>query len=425
MVLFGAIVVIGFGIIFYLQTNDKPMAPKTEQQVSTLVQIISAKLGSYHPTQQLYGKINTERLVKILAHDNGEVEKVFVSSGDLIATGETLVSLDEQDFLTDKATRFAQLQQTELEIEQAKIDINSLSQLLAYERSLLDLNKKRLERIRQLARKKNVSITELEKAQETYIKRQSAVVVQKKQQQDARLLLQRLQHRLKSEQAQLTQSSRRLQRVLTKSPTDGLVTQVTVQKGSRVSANSALLEILPVENLEINAVLINHQLPMILDALQNNVPLHASINAFGVRLPATLVRLQGRANNGTTLGVFALETPNPKLLQRLRPHLLLPVLLELPKVANSMIVPYSALYGSNKVYVVNDGRLHATEISLLGSITGIDEEKWALIHSENIANGDPILTTYLPNATHHLPVTIQWRLSSKAIQHGKKKPDFR
>lgn len=408
IIFFIAVIVIGIGVVSYLKLTQKTLKPRSQVITPSLVNVIPAQLGTFSPHQRLYGKLNNERLVKILAHGHGEIKKVLVSGGDQVRQGELLIQLDDTDFRTNFEAKQTQVEQTELAIDQAIIDMANAKKLLSYEQNLLQIDKKRLERAKKLSIQQNISNTALENAQERFIQRQSAVAQQEKKQQDSQIHLKRLQSRLKSEKSQLVQATDQLQRTLTKAPIAGLVTAVNTQKGSRVGINAEMLAILPLENLEVTAVLVNSHLPIILDALQQQQVIYAQVTVFGSSITATFSRLQGQSNNGAAVGIFTLQNPTLDLLQKLRPNHLLPLLVQLPMVENALKIPFTALYGSDKIYVVREGRLHALTVQLLGATSGVDsQEDWALIQSDEIQPNDVIAVTNLPNATHDLPVSIK------------------
>ncbi len=408
LLVFLAIIAIGFSIVSLLRANKKEIQPRAPQEASWLVETIPIKLGVYAPYQQLYGKINTERLVKILASGGAEVKEVLVSSGELVEKEQTLVTLDTKDFSTNEDRNTAQVKQTELELKQANYDIANVSKLLELERQLLVLDKKKIKRNRALSKQQNISDVELEKSEEAYVNRQKSILSQEKNKQNTIIRKARLEARLESEKSQLKQASINLQRSTQKSPIDGLVTRVNVQTGSRVGQNSVMLEILPLHNLEMTATLLNDQLPTILQALQNEQPINASVNVFGLSLEATLVRLRGESNAGGAVGVFKFKNISLETLQHIRPNTFFSVLLQRPEVEDSILVPFSAIYGSDKIYVVREGRLHSIKVTLLGNAFSVDnKENWALIKSDELRSDDQISITHLPNATQNLRVNIK------------------
>jgi hypothetical protein len=78
--------------------------------------------------------------------------------------------------------------------------------------------------------------------------------------------------------------------------------------------------------------------------------------------------------------------------------------LQLPPVAQTVALPYSALYGEDHVYVVEAGRLRRVSVTWLGQITR-QERTLALV--QGLSEGQQVLTTHLPNAIDGLKVSVQ------------------
>jgi hypothetical protein len=125
-----------------------------------------------------------------------------------------------------------------------------------------------------------------------------------------------------------------------------------------------------------------------------------------------LVRLDGEASASGVDGFFAL----PAALTYLRPGDLLSATLHLPKHEGVFAVPYSALYGTDRVYVVEAGRLQPRRVTLLGQ-TEQAGQTWALLQGE-IKEGERLVTTHLPNAVGGLKVSIKENVASERSKLG-------
>ncbi|WP_315982376.1 hypothetical protein [Aliamphritea spongicola] len=77
--------------------------------------------------------------------------------------------------------------------------------------------------------------------------------------------------------------------------------------------------------------------------------------------------------------------------------------LTLPPVERSLIIPPQALYGTNRIYRITDGRLEALEIQRIGD-TSVNGKAGILITASDLQEGDKILATQLPNAISGLRV---------------------
>jgi hypothetical protein len=83
--------------------------------------------------------------------------------------------------------------------------------------------------------------------------------------------------------------------------------------------------------------------------------------------------------------------------------------LERPAKTNAIAVPYQALYGGNRIYVLEQGRMLGLEIEPLGQYLGESGSEWLLIRSASLRKGDRVVMTHLPNAVDGLRAeAVQW-----------------
>jgi hypothetical protein len=78
--------------------------------------------------------------------------------------------------------------------------------------------------------------------------------------------------------------------------------------------------------------------------------------------------------------------------------------LRLPAESNVYAVPYQAIYGNSRIYLVAEQRLKAIEVITVGQARGDDGQVLVLIRSDAISPGDQISVTHLPNAVSGLKV---------------------
>ena len=116
-----------------------------------------------------------------------------------------------------------------------------------------------------------------------------------------------------------------------------------------------------------------------------------------------LDRFAGESDPRGPLGIFRLREGSPAL----RPGDMVPLVVFRPPVDNLVPVPYSALYGSNALYVMTDEqRMHRVEVQRMGDWLREDGEYDALVRSDRLIEGVRIITTHLPNAIEGLKVSI-------------------
>ena len=392
------VLVIAATLTIYLNSTKKEFKPPKPQELSWQITTTPALLGDYSPQQRLYAQLHTERLTRLVAPVSAEVVSVEVASGQFVESGQEVVRLDRQTLQNNMARIEARLQQQQLEQQQTRENIAEQQKLLKLDEQLLQLQQKNQQRIEQLAKQGNSSARDLESATEALLNRQIAVVNRNKTINDLKLNLQKLNANLPAVQADLDDAKRNIRDASLATPRAGLVLNVFVQQGSRINANGVVAEILPLGQVEFEALLINRQLPEVLQSLQDRQKITATIELFAERYQARLDRLKGVSNAAGQVGIFVVDSISVDILRRIRPNLTVPLTISLPQQQQSIAVPYAAIYGTDKVFLLKQGRLQSVLIELLGNVDVAQEQPWALIRSAQIQANDRIMTTHLPNA---------------------------
>ena len=116
-----------------------------------------------------------------------------------------------------------------------------------------------------------------------------------------------------------------------------------------------------------------------------------------------LVRLSGevRADSGGVDGLFRLTDRQQSLVL----GSFVELSLSLAKQSSLIEIPFSALYGLNKVYRINEGYLEAVHIERIGEVIK-DNNVVLLVRSDALQQGDHIISTQLPNAMTGLRVEM-------------------
>jgi len=69
-----------------------------------------------------------------------------------------------------------------------------------------------------------------------------------------------------------------------------------------------------------------------------------------------------------------------------------------PIQENAIALPFPALYDNNRIYRLVEGRLQGVEVRTLGDYLDAHGDSKLLVTSRQLAAGDKIVTTHLPNA---------------------------
>ncbi len=391
---------------------------KTEQKVEarqTIYTVNQLKVSpqAHTPIQFLYGTLREKNIQTLSAPANGEVDKIFVESGQEVKVGDDLIHMDASDFVLQVELAQASIDEAQIELRQLKLDTKSLQNQLENQKQLLALRNRQLKRQKTLFKKEFATQQTVDNAEQTYLVQ--ALVVDGVQDQLNTLKVRESRLKVQADRAQSNMDKALLaqQRSIRKATEDALIVEVLVNEGETMSAGKALIRLLPKTKFNIEAALINNQALSFLDELNSESGIKAEVSYFDNNLLYELSSVEGDASDGSLMGVFSPVNEALALTTNIRPGVSMRMKLYRPIEQNAVAVPFSALYGRNRIYKIEEGRLRAVQVNYIGKIDPPlayrqkSENAWALIRSEKILNDTSIMITHLPNAVDGLPVSVQ------------------
>ncbi len=402
VLIIGGVTLLLVFVLLVTKPDAKVSAPK--EQIYT-VQAMRAQPAALHPTLVLYGTVESPSRARLSAALPADVLAVHVQAGDRRPRGELLIELDpaEADIAVSQAR--AQLAQAEAQLALDASQRRNNKNALEHEKALLNLSERAVARAVRLRRQGVLSEAELDAAKQKH--QQQKIVLEQRQltvdQADANT--RQLQAQLASAEAQLQRAELDLQRTQVVAPFEAAVVSTHVAAGDRVAPGQLLIEIFDQSRVEVRAQIPNRHVASLTRALARGESIGAELDYGGARLPATLVRLAVSAGGGGQNAYFRVSDP------------LLPVdanvslELHLPAQAQAIAAPFTALYDLSRVFVVEpDGRLKSVTVENLGDYHAADNDQATapqlLLRSAEIAAGDQIITTQLPNAVTGLKVQV-------------------
>jgi RND family efflux transporter MFP subunit len=396
------IIIIGI-VIFGLLKITRPAAiPVTHTERNWQIETLIAKPQSISPSLTLYGHIESPSLVQATAPKKGWVTLLNVREGDAIKKGQLLLTLDERDFKPHLIQAEAGVAELKGLIKSEKSRYKSDKQAFSYEKSILQSEQMAVSRAKMLKEKKLGSVVALEEAEVELNRQQLAFTTRKLALNDHAARLQQLQARLNSAQAKVELAQLDLERSKIIAPFDGYVEKLFVTTGVQVQENQALFTFYSTEKLEIRAKIPSAFHSEIQQSLKSQQPLLASANYAGIPLTLKLNRLSGVADARGIDALFEISSN----AQAIKPGGSISLLLKRPTKGNVVILPYSAIYDNNQIYRIDNGRLQKIKIQIAGNYVK-DNDEQILITSDNIKQGDEILTTHLPNAMTGLKIKVE------------------
>ncbi len=397
--------VLALGLLLFtvlIITRPRQPAPAVKARVWQ-VEAVSVNPRSLEPILTLYGQVETPALMQAAAPGKGRVGEVLVKEGQHARKGQVLMRLDSRDFEPRVIQARSDVEELEAQLEQERLRYASDLKALGHEQSLLALLKTAVARAEKLLRKNLLSAAAVDKEKVEYQRQSLAVVARQLAVNEHQAKLTQLQAKLQRAQAALATAQLALERSQVIAPFDGIVAKVEVAEGDFVQANQVLLSFYPWQKLELRARIPTPFQAEIQQALEKHIPLRAQGESAGSHFSAWLSRLSGSATAGGIDALFEVAEGG----ERLRLGMTATLALRRPPHDNAVPLPYSALYGSDKVFKIVNGRLHPVTVNILGDYDGEQDESWLLVASNQLNSGDKVLITHLPNAAAGLPVEIK------------------
>jgi hypothetical protein len=138
----------------------------------------------------------------------------------------------------------------------------------------------------------------------------------------------------------------------------------------------------------------------LLEALNAGRILRAAALAGATEIELLLDRVSGEADPSGIDGLFRIQ----RGAEMLRLGSMITLRLQRAPQAGVVAVPYTALYGNDRMYKLVDDRLQGITVTALGDYAGAGDQSMLLVRSPQLDAGDQLLTTHLPNAVTGLRV---------------------
>ncbi len=396
------ILILIVGVIGFagLRMSKPQQAPASIEERVWRVQVMKATPRTLAPTLTLYGQVETPDMFKAASPGDAVVSQMHVREGQQVAQGRLLMRLDERDFLPALEQAQAEVEelmaQTASELTRYQSDLKSLEQ----ERQVLRLAQASVQRNERLKKQKLGSDSSVDEARQNAVQQALKVTARRYSIDDHAARLKQLQARLKKTQARLQDAELDFERSRVISPFPGVVSKVLVAKGDRVKTAETLLEMYALDDMEVRARIPAPYKRELRAGLNEQRPVYGFTDQGFENPRLRLDRFSGQADPSGIDGLFGFESGAEvvRVGEMLRFQILRP-----PR-QDVVAVPYRSIYGSNRLYLMDDDRMKGIEVQVLGSYFGNKDEERLLVASEQIKAGDRIVVTHLPNAITGLRV---------------------
>lgn len=388
----------------YWLISSKPTPPvKESQETAWLVDTETLKPRNIAPELTLLGTVQSNGLALISSRINADVLETPFLVGSAVEAGDILLRLEPTDARATLSQREADVQDLNARIAEEKLRQESDLNSLETEKQLVALAEKSLSRQNQLTRSK-VSSEERRDTAETALAQQKLALANRTLSvANHRNRLTQLEAQLKRAEALLQLAELDFAQTELKAPFAGRITALHTAPGNRVRIGDRLIELLAENSLEVVAQVPNRWVGALQDTLRNDQEAVAYADVFGRRVPLSLERLAASANERTA-GVNAFFSAQEEAGLILGKSI--NVTLELPALPGVFSAPQSALYGDDRIFVVEEERLKPARIERQGRYRTADGER-LLFTSDELQAGQLLVTTQLPNAVSGLKVRLR------------------
>lgn len=362
----------------FIKTKPEKAAPQIEEKAAA-VSVMQAQPQSLPPMLRLYGELETPSATQLASRLTADVRAVPVVEGDDVSKGQLLVRLDDADMQLRHRRA-----QADLAAERARhqADLKALEQ----EKQLLALARKAADRAQQLYDENLTSESVVDEAQERVQSRQLAVTQRE-------LAIAQHDSRQAQIRANLDEAELNLSRTRIRAPFAGRVSAVLVAPGDAVNPGQPLVAIYDPSKLEIRAAIPSDWLPRIQATLNSDDKAKATVTTSAASYPASLHRLSGRTQSGNIDGFFRLNNSQAQL----RSGQTVTVWLSLPVENNVVPVPPAALYGRNRLYLFDDGRMRGIDVQRLGEWRNEAGESFVLVRHPELTPETTIVISQVAN----------------------------
>jgi len=393
---------IGIGGFMALKaTRPKPPTAPPKEPVWR-VEALAVGLQRASPVLILNGRVESPDQTKAAAPGVGRVLTVKVREGQRVVPGQTLLELDPRDFLPRVEQARGEVLELDAAIKSEELRHQADLDQLEHEKQLLASAAADVKRFEQLQKENFYSQTAVEQSRSSLARQNISLRTRELAIADHQARLLQLKARLLKARANLDQAELAAARARVTAPFAGVVAKVEVAEGDQVNTGQSLISLYPAAGLEVRAKLPATQQDEFLAAMARGEQARASARVGQETLVFTLVRTAGAADTRGLDGFFALSTPSAAL----RVGELVTLEVTRAPVDGVLAVPYTALYNGRQVYRIEDGRLKAMDVEVLGEAGGRVGTQSArlLVKSPELKDGDLLMATHLPNAVSGLKV---------------------
>jgi multidrug efflux pump subunit AcrA (membrane-fusion protein) len=373
------------GFLLLKATRPAPHVVEVRERVWR-VATDSVEPATLRPIVTLYGRIEAPDRMRAAAPVSGRVLEVVVRDGDRVAAGQALARLDPRDLLP-------RLEQARADLERERIRVKHDREALQQERTLLELAEVKLARVEKLQTARLGAESAVDQAREEVAR--ARLAANQRQQSIA-------EHpaRLAQLEARLDEAERDAERSRIEAPFSARVGKVEVAAGDQVQTGQTLLTLYADDPVYLRAKIPAMYAAELRKALDGGERLLAAASFGTTTFAAYLERIGGEADARGVDALLRVENG-----ENVPVGAFVNAVLERPAVPGLLSLPFSALHGGDRIYLVREGRLRSVRVERVGEHR-VDGQPHMLLRVADFVPGSEVMVTHLPNAIDGLAVEV-------------------
>ncbi len=384
----------GIGVFAVLKAT-KSAQPKVEiKERIWRVEVEPLHPRTLAPMLMLYGRTETPSLYKAAAPAPARVDRVLVREGERVKQGDLLLELDQRDFQPRLDQARAEVAELEAQLSSERIRHEADRASLKQERKLLALARDAVERQRRLLKQKLGSDSTVDGAEQAYARQELSVTKRRREINDHPSRLKALEARLQRARAGLSQIELDVERSRVIAPYDAIVAGVQVAEGDQLGKNAVLMSMYAQGSIELRARIPAPYQSELQQALLRGESLRGRARLGDADVRLSLVRLAGEADGSGLDALFSIDQGG----EWIRTGQVLRFDLGRPAYGDAVAVPYTAVYDGSRVYLLEDGRMRALSVNMLGAYKDEVGVERLLVRAPGLQAGARLVVTHLPNA---------------------------
>ncbi|WP_025769757.1 efflux RND transporter periplasmic adaptor subunit [Thioalkalivibrio sp. HK1] len=398
------ILVVGTAGMVALVKSKPEVEPRQPEEKEWTVTAQPVAYTKVTPEIALFARVESPRTADLSASLSADVIEVKVFEGDFVSPDAPLIDLDRSEAELIVEQRTADVNELIFELEREALQYRNDQRASRREREILALVREDIKRARSLEERNLGSKSNLDQALREEQRQLLAIEQRTLAIEGYESRKKRLEATLSRARSGLARARLDLERTAVKAPFEGRITQVLVSPGDRVRPGDRLLTLFDTSALELRSQIPLRHLPQFNRATGQGVELDARATVDGRQIRARLHRLTAEVRRGSG-GADALfrVVEGGDWLQLGRT---LRLIADLPAVDRGIVLPRSALYGTDRVFVVDQGRMRGVRVERLGEVGLETRDSQILVSSPDLKAGDMVVVTQLPNAIDGLKLRV-------------------